>query len=180
MLCLFVRVPQSTPHRHTTQTDRQTDVPSAAALDSTRPHRSLPGVPSDLDGTTNRRRVHQQLLFPPYSTTREPPHTHTCAVQQPKPRRLVLTRLLHTLPSTPLVDTLHRGHGLALGLVEGGANDAAVRQVDLAVGLLLPAERVLHPVLVVAVGVVLAGVGAARLLPVGGGDGRLGAVFPSC
>jgi hypothetical protein len=41
---------------------------------------------------------------------------------------------------------------------------------------LLPAERVLHPVLVVALGVVLAGVGAARLLPVGGRDGRLGAV----
>lgn len=42
--------------------------------------------------------------------------------------------------------------------------------------LLLPAERVFHPVLVVTVGVVLAGVGTTRLLPVGSGSGSLGTV----
>lgn len=41
---------------------------------------------------------------------------------------------------------------------------------------LLPGEGVLHPVLVVTVGVVLAGVGATRLLAVGGGGGGLDTV----
>jgi len=44
--------------------------------------------------------------------------------------------------------------------------------------LLLPAESVLHPVLVVALGVVLAGVSATRLLARSGGVGGLGTTFP--
>jgi hypothetical protein len=176
MLCLFVRVSQSVSPSRTHHTDRQTDrcSPLPRSQPSPRPFQGFP----------------QTVMQPPpneyiNSTVQHDTHggshlTHTCAVQQQlQPRSLVPARLLHA-HTLPLVDTLHRGHGLALGLVEGGANDAAVRQVDLAVGLLLPAERVLHPVLVVALGEVLAGVGAARLLPVGGGDGRLGAVLQSC
>src|SRR4051812_4810393 len=63
-----------------------------------------------------------------------------------------------------LVRPLERRDGLALVLVERGADDGAVAEVDLAVRLLLPGEGVLHPVLVVAVGVILAGVGATGLL----------------
>lgn len=42
--------------------------------------------------------------------------------------------------------------------------DLAVRQLNGTLGLLLVAQGVLHPVLVVTLGVVLAGVGATRLL----------------
>ena len=78
--------------------------------------------------------------------------------------------------SLSLVYTLEWRHGLALGLIQGGGNDVAVRQVDLAVGLLLEAESVVHPGLVVSVGVVLTGVGATGLLAGGGRGGGLGTV----
>ncbi len=118
------------------------------------------------------------LLCAAASDTQEPPHARSAAAWQNGQSR-------HAAAGFPteqrllLVDTLHRGHGLALLLVEGGANDAAVREVDLAVRRLLPAEGVLHPVHVVAVGVVLAGVGATRLLAVRGRGGSLGAVSRS-
>lgn len=79
-----------------------------------------------------------------------------------------------------LVDTLHWRHGLALVLIEGGTNDAAVREVNLAVGLLLPAKRVLHPVLIVTVREVFPGVSATRFLAVRGGGGGLGTVSRFC
>lgn len=77
---------------------------------------------------------------------------------------------------TSLIRTLERRDRLALRRVQGGVLDLAVLQVDLAVRLLLPCESVLHPVLVVTLGVVLAGVGTARLLAVGGRDSRLGSI----
>lgn len=52
-------------------------------------------------------------------------------------------------------------------------NDAAVAELDLAVRLLLEGQSVLHPVIVVTVGIILASVGAARFFPVGSGDGGL-------
>lgn len=78
-----------------------------------------------------------------------------------------------------LVYTLEGRHGLALGLVEGGGNNVAVAEVDLAVGLLLEGEGVLHPGLVVTFGVVLTGVGATGFLAVGGGLGGLGTTLVS-
>jgi hypothetical protein len=76
-----------------------------------------------------------------------------------------------------LVDTLEGRHGLALSLIEGRVDDAAVAEVDLAVRLLLPCEGVLHPVLVVTLGVILTGVGTAGFLAVGGSNGGLGAIY---
>jgi len=75
---------------------------------------------------------------------------------------------------TCLVSTLERRNGLALGLIEGGRNDAPVCQINLAVRLLLVSQCVLHPVLVVALGEVFAGVSTTRLLAVGSGDSGLG------
>lgn len=158
----------SLPHgHHTDKTDGQ--IMDACPLSS--PHRGQSGFP-----------------FPgPVPTVMPPPlrrhqRLHPFAAettQRASPRATVSTQTgaVFRLATSPLVDTLHRGHGLALVLVEGGADDAAVRQVDLAVGLLLPAESVLHPVGVVTVGVVLAGVGATRLLAVRGRGGSLGTVF---
>jgi hypothetical protein len=51
-----------------------------------------------------------------------------------------------------------RRYALALVLIEGVHHDATVADVDLTLRRLLPSERVLHPVLVVAVGVVFTGV----------------------
>jgi hypothetical protein len=72
-----------------------------------------------------------------------------------------------------LVDTLEGRHALALVLVEGLVLDTAVAQVDLTVRLLLPGESVLHPVLIITLGVVLTGVSTTRLLAVGRGDSGL-------
>ena len=77
---------------------------------------------------------------------------------------------------TRLVDTLEGWHRLALLLIQGVVLDGTVAQVDLAVGLLLPRESVLHPVLVITVGVVLTGVSTTRLLTVSGGNSGLGAI----
>lgn len=74
-----------------------------------------------------------------------------------------------------LVDTLEGRHALALVLVEGPVLDSTVAKVDLTVRLLLPGESVLHPVLVITLGVVLTSVGTAGLLAVGGGDSGLSA-----
>jgi hypothetical protein len=78
---------------------------------------------------------------------------------------------LHYTPH--LVASGERRNGLALVLVQGGADDGAVAELGLSVGLLLPRESVLHPVLVVTVGVVLAGVGTTGFLAVGGALGGL-------
>lgn len=75
-----------------------------------------------------------------------------------------------------LVYTLEGRNRLALSLVQGVGDDTAVRQINLAVWCLLETESVLHPVLVVTVGVIFTGVGTTRLLTVGGGDGGLGTV----
>lgn len=60
--------------------------------------------------------------------------------------------------SPNLVHTLEWWHSLALGLVEGVRDDGAVAELNLAMGLLLEGKSVLHPVVVVTVGVVLTGV----------------------
>ncbi len=73
-----------------------------------------------------------------------------------------------------LVYTLERRNGLALGLVQRRSNDATVREVDLAMGLLLEGQSVLHPFLVVTVGEILAGVGTTGLLAGSGSGGGLG------
>lgn len=78
-------------------------------------------------------------------------------------------------PDSRLVGTLERRDGLALVLVQRRANDTPVAELNLTLGLLLEGQGVLHPVLVVSVGEVLAGVGTTRLLTVGSGNGRLGA-----
>lgn len=75
-----------------------------------------------------------------------------------------------------LVDTLEWWYSLALGLVERVANHATVAQLDLAVGLLLERQSVLHPVVVVTLGVVLTSVCTTGLLAVSGGNGGLGTV----
>jgi hypothetical protein len=96
-----------------------------------------------------------------------------------KPTQLELPNI-HTFPPqnrsnyTPhLVASGERRNGLALVLVQGGADNGAVAELGLSVGLLLPRESVLHPVLVVTVGIVLAGVGATGFLAVGGALGGL-------
>lgn len=77
--------------------------------------------------------------------------------------------------STSLVNTLERWYGLALVLVQSSARNSAVGQLGLALRLLLEGQGVLHPVLVVSLGVVLAGVCATRFLSGGGGLGSLNA-----
>ncbi|KAI6755199.1 hypothetical protein HG531_004305 [Fusarium graminearum] len=76
-------------------------------------------------------------------------------------------------------ESIPRWHGLALGLVQGGADDLSVGQIDLAVRLLLERECVLHPVLVISVGEILAGVSTTRLLSVGGRLGGLDTIIMS-
>ena len=76
-----------------------------------------------------------------------------------------------------LVHTLEGRDGLALILIESGADDAAIAEVDLALRLLLVRESVLHPFLVVALGVILAGVGATGLLSCGGRGSGLGTII---
>lgn len=75
-----------------------------------------------------------------------------------------------------LVGTLERRHSLALLLIQSVGLNGTVVEGDLAVGLLLPGESVLHPLLVVTVGEVLTSVSTTGLLAVGGGDGGLGTV----
>ena len=84
---------------------------------------------------------------------------------------------MKTLPRVGfLVHTLERRDGLALVLVESVPNNLTVCQVDLAVRLLLEGEGVLHPVNIVTVGEVLAGVSTTRLLSVSSSGGSLGTV----
>lgn len=73
-----------------------------------------------------------------------------------------------------LVGTLEWRHRLALLLIKGLVLDGSVAQVNLAVGLLLPGEGVLHPVDIVTLGVVLTGVSTTGLLTVGSGSSGLG------
>jgi hypothetical protein len=77
---------------------------------------------------------------------------------------------------TGLVDTLERRNGLALVLIQGLGLNGTVAELNVAVGLLLPGESVLHPVLVVTLGEVLTSVSTTRLLTVGGSEGGLGTV----
>lgn len=79
-----------------------------------------------------------------------------------------------------LVHTLEWRHCLALGLVEGVRDDGTVAELHLAVWLLLEGQGVLHPVVVVTVGVILTGVSATGLLAVGSRDGSLGTVVKQC
>lgn len=81
--------------------------------------------------------------------------------------------------ASALVGTLEWRHGLALLGVQGVALDRPEGQVDLAVGLALPCQSVLHPVLIITLGVVLAGVGTTGLLAVSSRDGGLSAVNSS-
>lgn len=76
---------------------------------------------------------------------------------------------LHSSNMIHLVLAGERRNVRALVLIKSGADDLTVAELGLTVRLLLPGESVLHPVLVVTVGVVLASVGATRLLAVGGG-----------
>jgi len=79
----------------------------------------------------------------------------------------------HMFASDCLVLSGERRNGLALSLVKGGAGDLAVTELNLAVGLLLPCQGVLHPVLVVTVGEVLTGVSTTGLLSLSGSFGGL-------
>lgn len=88
--------------------------------------------------------------------------------------RKINTDFLQASSAASLVHTLERRHRLALLLVQRVGLHRTVLQVHLAVGLLLPRQGVLHPVLVITLGVVLPGVGATGLLAVGGGNGGLG------
>lgn len=83
------------------------------------------------------------------------------------------------LSLTFLVHTLEWRNSLALGLVKRVADDLAVGQVDLAVGLLLERQGVLHPVDVVTVGEVFTGVGTTGFLSVGGRGSGLSTVCSS-
>ena len=90
------------------------------------------------------------------------------------------TNLLFLLPffffdttASTLVCALERRNSLALVLIESGADNLPVAELRLAVRLLLPRQRVLHPVLVVTLREVLAGVCTSRLLAVGGRLGGL-------
>jgi len=86
--------------------------------------------------------------------------------------------ILHTRPFYPsLVGTLEWRHGLALVLIQSVGLNGTVVKVDLAVGLLLPGEGVLHPLVIVTLGVVLTGVSTTGLLAVSGSDGGLGTVI---
>lgn len=111
----------------------------------------------------------------PFSSSASSPHFIYATTRRTSVPRSLLA-LIRPSDRTGLVYTLERRHSLALVLVEGGTDDLAVRKVDTAVGLLLEAQGVLHPVLIVTVGVVLAGVGTTRLLAVGGRDGSLGTI----
>jgi hypothetical protein len=72
---------------------------------------------------------------------------------------------IHTGTSqSTLICSLEWWDGLALILIEGRCDDSSVSDVDLAVWFLLPCERVLHPVDIVTVGEIFAGVGAAGFL----------------
>lgn len=75
-----------------------------------------------------------------------------------------------------LVSTLEGRDGLALSLIQSTSLNSTVAELDLAVGLLLPGESVLHPVLVITVREILTGVGTTRLLTVGGGGSSLGTI----
>ena len=75
-----------------------------------------------------------------------------------------------------LVGTLERRDGLALLSIQGVSLNGTVAQLDLAVGLLLPGQSVLHPLLVVTVGVILTGVSTTGLLTSGSGSSGLGTV----
>jgi hypothetical protein len=72
-----------------------------------------------------------------------------------------------------LVLSLERRDSLALVLIQRCAHDSPVLDVDGGVGLLLPGEGVLHPVLVVTVREILTGVGTTGFLADGGGFGGL-------
>lgn len=78
-----------------------------------------------------------------------------------------------------LVGTLERRHSLALVLVQRGADHTSVAEIDLAMGVLLPCQGVLHPVLIIPLGEVLAGVGTTGLLAVGGSNRSLGPAITS-
>ena len=55
-----------------------------------------------------------------------------------------------TAKTRRLVDTLERRHGLTLVLVERGVDDLAVLDLNVGrLGVMLPSQGVLHPVLVV-------------------------------
>jgi hypothetical protein len=58
-----------------------------------------------------------------------------------------------------LISTLEWWNGLALALIQSGANDRSVAEIDLAVWALLPCQGVLHPILIITLWKVLTGVG---------------------
>ena len=72
-----------------------------------------------------------------------------------------------------LVLTLERRDGFALILVHRLHAHGAVADVDLLVRLLLPRQRMLHPILVVSVRIILAGMSPAGFFAVRGGFGGL-------
>lgn len=77
---------------------------------------------------------------------------------------------------TRLVGTLERWDRLAFSRIQSIGLNATVTKLDFAVGLLLPRQSVLHPVLIVTIGEVLTGVGSTRLLTGSCGSGSLGTV----
>jgi hypothetical protein len=67
-----------------------------------------------------------------------------------------------------LIRSLERWDSLALVFVERMARHSAVANFDLSVRLLLPGKGVLHPLLVITFGVVLAGVCTTGFLAICG------------
>jgi hypothetical protein len=67
-----------------------------------------------------------------------------------------------------LINTLKRRYSLALILIQRMTHHSSVSQLDFTLRLLLEGQRVLHPFLVVSLGVVLSCVRAAGFLPCSG------------
>ena len=67
-----------------------------------------------------------------------------------------LCTLSNVEPRSVLVDALEWRDWLALFVIEGRVNDVAVCEINLAVGLLLERERVLHPAIIVSLREILA------------------------
>ena len=82
--------------------------------------------------------------------------------------------ILLSIPrATRLVGTLERRHRLALSVVQSLSLNGTVLQIHLAMGLLLPCQGVLHPVLIVTLGEVLTSVSATGLLAVSSSNSSL-------
>lgn len=81
-----------------------------------------------------------------------------------------------------LVYSLERWDGRTFLLIQSVAYNSSVGDIDLAMSFLLEGQGMLHPVLVISVGVVFSGVGTTGLLSCGSSSSSLGSkiVRDSC